>query len=273
MRGRIFGLLLAILGFSQGAMAQSEESVVDIPTRPGVTQRVLLLTPAKPTAVVILLPGGHGGLQLGSDGSIRWGEGNFLVRTRQLFAAHGMLTVVVDAPSDRQSYPFLADFRQTPEHVQDLQHVMAWVRARYALPVWLVGTSRGTQSAAYVATELAGPEGPDGVVLTSSILSDRKTRPVPDMPLQNVRVPVLVVHHTQDGCALCAFALTDTLMAKLNASVQAELLPIRGGRTRGDPCEAMGYHGYNGIEAEVVQQIADWIAKARRMPWTAAPKP
>jgi len=62
------------------------QRVVDVPTRPGVTQRFVLLTPTQPKAVVVLFAGGHGGLQIQDNGSFRWGTGNFLVRSRQSFA-------------------------------------------------------------------------------------------------------------------------------------------------------------------------------------------
>ncbi len=59
--------------------------------------------PAKPPkATLVLIPGGHGGLQLFPNGSMKWGENNFLVRTRRLFADQGFTVVIVDAPSDRQ---------------------------------------------------------------------------------------------------------------------------------------------------------------------------
>lgn len=241
------------------ARAQAIQKVVDIPTRPGVTQRMLVLTPPEPKAAVVLLPGGHGGLQIFPNGSLKWGKGNFLVRTRQRFADQGLVVAVVDAPSDRQSPPYLAGFRQTPEHVADLRAVIAWVRESAKVPVWLVGTSRGTQSAAYVATELSAPDGPDGVVLTSTILTEIKGRPVPAMPLGKIRVPVLVVHHEQDGCPLCAFSEVPALMAKLTSATRSQLLSFKGGENKGDPCEAFAYHGFNGLESEVVPQIAAWV--------------
>jgi len=248
--------LLAVL---PGAHGQAGQKVVDIPTRPGVTQRMLVLSPPSPKAAVVLLAGGHGGLQMFANGSMKWGEGNFLVRTRQMFADQGLLVVVVDAPSDRQSPPFLGGFRQSAEHAADLKAVVAWLRETAKVPVWLMGTSRGTQSAAYVATQRAGPDGPDGLVLTSTILSDDKGRPVPAMPLDKLRIPVLVVHHEQDGCKLCAFADMPSLTAKLDKAPKQQLLAFKGGTTRGDPCEAFAYHGFNGLESDVVQQIAAWI--------------
>ena len=242
--------------------AQTTQKVVDVPTRPGVTQRMLVVSPPTTTtakAAVILIAGGHGGLQIFPNGSFKWGAGNFLVRTRQAFADRGLMVAVIDAPSDRQSPPYLAGFRQKPEHAADMKAAIAWMREQSKAPVWLVGTSRGTQSAAYVATELSGPEGPDGIVLSSTILTDGGGRPVPAMPLEKVRVPVLVVHHEQDGCAHCSFADVPALMGKLESSPRKALLSFKGGENKGDACEAMAYHGFNGLEREVVQQIADWI--------------
>ncbi|MBA2964283.1 MULTISPECIES: alpha/beta hydrolase [Ramlibacter] len=243
------------------ALAQDPARVVDIPTRPGVTQRLLVLAPAAPTkAAVILLPGGQGGLQIFPNGSMNRGDGNFLVRSRQHFAAQGLFVVVADAPSDRQSPPYLAGFRQTPEHAADLKAVIAWTRETAKVPVWLVGTSRGTQSAGYLATEVSGPEGPDGLVFTSTILTDPRGRAVPAMPLERIRIPVLVVHHEQDGCSLCPYPLAATLVDKLVHAPRKQLLSISGGSSRGDPCEAFAYHGFNGMEAEVVNRVAAWMA-------------
>jgi len=253
-------LVLLMFGQCLPLRAQTTAQVVDIATRPGVTQRFIYLAPDKPRAAVILLPGGHGGLQVFPNGSLKWGDDNFLVRMRELFAQKGLAVALVDAPSDRQSPPFLSGFRQSPEHVIDLKAVIAWLRDKTGVPVWLVGTSRGTQSAAWIATQLARVEGgPDGLVLTSTILSDPRSRAVPAMPLERVAVPVLVVHHQQDGCKLCAFSEALALMEKFAAAPRKELIAVSGGVSKGDPCEAWAYHGFNGLETEVVGRIADWI--------------
>ena len=256
----LFQLLLLV--FSSQLWAQAER-VVDIPTRPGVTQRMVVLMPDKPKAAVVLFAGGHGGIQITSTGNFKWGAGNFLVRTRQLFAANGLMVTVVDAPSDRQNPPYLGGFRQKPEHVTDIRAVIAWVKQQNDLPVWLVGTSRGTQSAAFITTQLAPADGgPDGVVLSSTILTDKPPgRPVPEMPLGRIQVSTLVVHHKQDGCEHCKYSDLPKLMDKLSAVSRKELLTFEGGKNQGDSCEAMAYHGFNGIEREVVEKIADWIIR------------
>jgi hypothetical protein len=232
--------------------------VVDIPTRTGVTERVVVITPKDPKAAVILFAGGNGGLQITPTGTFKL-AGNFLLRSRQMFIDQGLLTVIVDAPSDHQSTPFLIGFRVTPQNVTDIKAVIAWVKKQCKLPVWLVATSRGTQSAAYVATSLTGADGPDGLVLTSTILNDNKEAAVPSMALNRVRIPVLIVHHVQDGCSKCPYSDAPALLAKFTAAPKKQLIPISGGQSTGDPCEAWAHHGFNGNEQEVVTQIANWI--------------
>jgi hypothetical protein len=252
---------LGLLVFSSYLWAQTSQ-VVDIPTRPNVTQRMIVLKVDNPKAAVILFAGGHGGLQISPTGNMKWGDGNFVVRSRQMFADHGLMVVVVDAPSDRQSPPYLGGFRQEPEHVADIKAVIAWVKQQINIPVWLVGTSRGTQSAAFIATQIIPSEGgPEGIVLTSTILTDKGSRPVPQMALGRIQVPTLIVHHKQDGCAHCRYEDLPQLMNKLTSVPRKELLTFEGGRTKGDPCQAMAYHGFNGIEQEVVTKIAEWITR------------
>lgn len=252
---------LGLLVFSSQLWAQTQR-VVDIPTRPSVTQRMIVLKVDNPKAAVMLFAGGHGGLQISPTGSMKWGDGNFVVRSRQMFADQGLMVVVVDAPSDRQSPPYLGGFRQESDHVADIKAVIAWLKQQISIPVWLVGTSRGTQSAAFIATQIAPSEGgPDGIVLTSSILADTRSRPLPKMPLGKIQVPTLVVHHRQDGCAHCRYEDLPQLMEKLTAVPRRELLTFEGGITKGDPCQAMAYHGFNGIEKEVVTKIAEWITR------------
>jgi dienelactone hydrolase len=265
---RLWLLLISAVAALAGpaAFAQSAAPrVVDIPTRTGVTQRFVYIVPSSaPKASVILFAGGHGGLQIKDGGSYGWGEGNFLVRTRQQFADAGFAVAVIDAPSDKQSPPYLGGNRQKPEHRSDVLAVIAWLKQQSPVPVWLVGTSRGTQSAAYIATEATPAQGgPDGLVLTSTILVDPGGRAVPKMPLETLTIPVLVVHHQQDGCKACPFSEIPAMMEKLAKTPKAELISVSGGQSRGDPCEAMAYHGFNGLEADVVAKISRWVIAAK----------
>ena len=56
--------------------AAPRSEVVDIPSRPGVMVRTQVITPSTsepPRAALVLLAGGHGGLQLGPQGIPGWG--------------------------------------------------------------------------------------------------------------------------------------------------------------------------------------------------------
>jgi hypothetical protein len=50
-------------------------------------------------------------------------------------------------------------------------------------------------------------------------------------------------------------------MERLMVTPRKEVLAFDGGVSRGDPCEAMAYHGFNGIERDVVAAIAEWITR------------
>lgn len=258
---RILALLLACC-----ACAQAQQ-VVDLPTRAGVTERLLVLQPADPAAVVVLISGGAGHVDIASNGFVRR-DTNFLVRSRGLFAQENLAVLVPDVPSDRRLPPYLrGDFRASPEHAADLGAAVAWARERFpGKPVWLVGTSRGTQSAAHAALRLQGAQAPDGIVLSSTILArsrnpDEAGAPVAEMDLTALKQPVLVVHHEQDPCGVCPPAKLPQLMQHLPAG--AVLKTYAGGVSQGGACDPFSHHGYNGIEPRVVADIAGWIKAPR----------
>src|SRR5215470_5352726 len=106
-------MALLLIGVSACAPAPTGSSdiaqrVVDVPTRPGVTQRFLLLSPREPKATVVLFAGDDGGLRIPADGRVPSASNtlwiNFLTRSRALFVEHGLAVAIVDAPSDRQGF-------------------------------------------------------------------------------------------------------------------------------------------------------------------------
>ncbi len=243
------------------ATAKIVARAVDIPTiREGVTQRFLYLPVERPKAAVVLFTGGHGGLQIGADGSIAWGRNNFLVRTREQFVRQGLAVALIDAPSDQQEPPYLRGVRQGPDHLQDVRALIVWLRKETAAPVWLVGMSRGTQSVGFVATQLPrDAEGPDGIVLAASIMRDPREPALPAMPLERIAIPVLLVHHKDDACRATPYDGVPEMLERFKGAPRRALITAEGGRNRGDPCEAFAYHDFHGLEAEVVSAIARWM--------------
>jgi hypothetical protein len=85
---------------------------------------------------------------------------------------------------------------------------------------------------------------------------------VSSLALDQIRVPVLVMHHQKDECKSCDPRRADVIVERLtNAPVKKLLLVDGGGGARGDPCEAMHYHGYIGMEMQAVGAITAWIKK------------
>lgn len=238
------------------------DEIVTLETRPGVTQRFALLAPEKPSAAVILFSGGNGKVPLDKLSPTMFvNRGNFLVRTRYEFERHGLMVAVVDAPSDHQDAAgMLGRFRDSNEHATDVQAVVAYLQKKAAVPVWLVGTSRGTESAAALAAKLGDRIA--GVVLTSSV-SVRNARgfSVFEFPLDTIRVPALVVAHKGDGCEVTPPSDAARIADALKASKRKKVLMFEGGDPpKSDPCEALAAHGYLGIERKVVAAIAEFVS-------------
>lgn len=240
---RLFALLLAgYAAFAGNALAQQR---VDLPSRPGVVQPIYVTSVPSPKANVILFPGGIG--------LVAKGRNNFLLRVAPQFAAAGMTAVVFDSPSDHPN-GIGPPFRVTAQHAADIAAAVTWLRGQSPAPIWLIGTSNGSISAAEGAVAV-GPPNVHGAVLTSSVWQGGML----SVALGQIKVPVLVVHNRDDGCRVSPYSATASSMAMMTQAPVKELLTVSGGSLRSEPCEAMSPHGYLGIEDQVVPRIIAWI--------------
>lgn len=255
-----FLTLITLLLISSAASAVSED-YVKLKTRPGVVQELLVIKAKNPQAAVILLPGGAGIVDLSYDGPGK--TGNFLVRSRRDFAANGLMVVLMDAASDwKKRKKGLKGKRLTDEHAQDIAAVIKWVRERVQVPVWLVGTSRGTISAVHAAASLDKDKGPDGLVLTASVTEPgNKGRPtVFDARLEQITQPVLLVHHEKDACKVSPPEGAERLRQALTGAGKTELLTFSDGKAKsGKECKGYSWHGFLGIERKVIDAISKWL--------------
>jgi pimeloyl-ACP methyl ester carboxylesterase len=129
------------------------------------------------------------------------------------------------------------------------------------IPVWLVGTSMGTVSAANAAARLK-EGGPNGLVLTSTVTKESRqvSETVNHVRLKDIRVPTLIVHHRQDDCVLTPYELAVALIRSLIQSPKKELLAFSGGDLSvSDLCGEKSFHGFLGLDAEVITAITSWI--------------
>jgi pimeloyl-ACP methyl ester carboxylesterase len=258
------GLACALLLVCHPAFAASS-SLASVQTPRGVKQAFILLDPSeKPPASVILFAGGHGALGLTGASSMKWGAGNFLVRSRNLFAARGFAVAVVDAPSDRQN-GMNAIFRMSAAHASDIEAVANYLKKHSNAPVWLIGTSMGTFSAASGAIVAKNI---DGLVLSSTITRSkpewkiaRSHRDgVASMALSKVTVPTLIVSHRDDGCEITPAADAPKLKNRLANGREVQVALLEGGSPPvSAPCEARSQHGFLGIEGQAVDTITKFI--------------
>ena len=229
-------LLLVFAGSAEPALAR-DELVTTARTAGGETIPYILTSkPGTPAYAVILMPGGPGRVNPRMmDGKLVFsGGGNFLIRSRELFADGRFVAVSTDATSmpDRM----LAIIR-------DLQ-------ARYGqIAIYVIGTSRSTEATMALAKPLDG--WPAGFVHTSSMNG------IADFDPRGLRSRHLVVLHTQDACRVTSPASG----AASHRKYGTELIEMSGGTSTGNDCEALAYHGYNDIEQQTVERIKAWIAK------------
>jgi len=227
-----------------------------IPTRPGVLQPCLLLSEATvPKAVALMFPGGAGVQNLRGRAieTVLGPRGNFLVRSAEGFLSPELAVAILDCPSDRSNGMDDA-FRVSTEHATDVKGLITYLRKRFpGIQSFLVGTSRGTVSAAYVAQELGTEVA--GVVLTSSVFrASGGNVGLSLFRFERLQPPLLLVHHTEDGCGSCPFSQA------LKLAARAALITVRGGiEPESGPCDPLSNHGYFGREAPVAKAIRNWI--------------
>ena len=261
---RLAFVLAMALAASSGAAQVGTPTLVSIQTPRGATQTFILMKVDNPVVSVILFGGGYGLLGLKSASAIEYGEG-FLVRSRDKFADHNFMVAVVDAPSDQQQ-GMNAMFRMSGAHAGDIGAVAAYLKKQAGVPVWLVGTSMGTFSAAHGAI---AAKSIDGLVLTSTVtrVTDStlaKSHPdgVASMALPEITVPTLIVSHRKDVCQTTPAADAPKLRTRLTKASKVEIVLLDGGdpSLSDDPCGVKAPHGYLGIEVEAVNTIAKFIS-------------
>jgi hypothetical protein len=226
--GCIFLAATLLSLMSTACLAQETVSIGD-------TQAVLL-RPAAPEASVILMPGGEGRIGVGADGTITKELKNQLVRTRMSYFQRGFAVLIVDAD---------VDLSQAVKYMVEIKR-----------PVTVIATSRGTLRA---ARGIADGARPDALVLTSGFLTNEsggRENVANILGTPHDLPPTLVIHHKHDGCHWTSPAGVDPFIRWAAGKARVEWLD--GGANSGDPCKALGYHGFNGLDDRVVALAASF---------------
>jgi len=242
------------------ASAGAAEELVTLPVRDGVTQSYLLVhdTSATPRVVVVTFIGGTGAIDLPKrmrDGAARFGPGaNFLIRIREKIAAGDIADAIVDAPSDRLPNGMSDDFRSGEQHAADVRKIIADVHARFPQArIILAGTSRGTISVAHLARALADVV--QGAILSSAVtVADRGGPGLSGFDFASIKIPVLWLHHHDDGCRSSPYAGAE------RAARGGAFISVSGGDPpQSGPCEPLSPHGYFGREDATVEAIRNYL--------------
>lgn len=243
MKSLGLAVLFLLCGLACTALPQSawagDELVTSARTPGGETISYVLTTRrgapvSDVTYAVILMPGGSGVMNPRMvNGKLVFGfGGNFLIRSRELFADGRFVAASTDATSTSDRIRAIA---------QDLERRFGKVA------IYVIGTSRSSEATMALAAPLDGQVA--GFVHTSSMNGIATFDP------RKFRSRHLIVYHRMDACR----ATRPSASAASRSSYGTETIEMGGGRSTGDDCEAWSHHGYNGIEALTVERIKAWI--------------
>ena len=254
MKGLLFALALVVPCVAHAA------EVASVEVRDGVSEAYLLIRSgtSEPKAIVFSFVGGEGAINLvrrAEKGPPSFGRGaNFLIRVRDALAGDDIADVIVDAPSDRLPGGMTDDFRAGETHAADIAKVIAELQTRFPRsPIYLLGTSRGTISAANVAKHLG--DAVKGVILASTVtVPDRIGPGLSRFDFGTIKVPMLWIHHRGDACRSSPYAVAH------QAAGDAPFVSVQGGAPpESGPCEPLSPHGYFGREDGAVQVIRSFV--------------
>ena len=256
-----------VVELARATQVSTEHATADVATLEvhdifvrGERTRVRVEVPERAKVIVVLFADGIGVTRITESGKLQSGTENFLIRTRTYFLRRGFTTVVFDGPTDHPR-DLRFRFRRTAAHEMDIGAVIAHLRGRFGLPVCLVGTSRGTTSVVSGASQL-DVHRPDGIVLTSSMLAPvTNGNHVFDFSLEKISIPALITHHREDGCVATLARDVPRLARELSSAAPKGVKFYEGGTLGDNECGARSHHGYQGIEEQVVDDIAAWIPR------------
>lgn len=229
----VFALTIIL---SSNVFASCSDSLIESAKFPDgeVIPYMLTSENKNPSYALILMPGGSGQLNPEiQDGKLTFNfRGNFLIRSRNLFCDKNFVVASTNSSVNPDRMEGI---------VKDLKN-------RYpAAKICIVGTSRSTLSTISLSEPL--DEKVSCFVHTASMTN------ISRLDTSKFKSRHLLVHHKDDGCKLTGYWAAE----ENHKDYKTPLITVDGGITEGNPCEAFGYHGFNGVEKETVEKIKAWI--------------
>jgi len=237
--------------------------LVTLKTRPLVTQKIWYAPANNPRAAIIIIKGGDGILRIGPKfvltGPNRTRRTGWYARRADLFLDQGITLVLVDVPSDHPD-GISRTFRRSREHVKDIEKVINYIKRELNVPVWFMGHSNASISAANIA--ISSKEKIDGVIFASSITESRT--PITGMNLKKITVPVLAISDKFDSCPSTPPSGAEEIIELVTASPVARAKIFSNvyidpkTTRRGSSCQG-GNHSFKKIRGKVARYVAKFI--------------
>ena len=242
MGRKIFSLAisLAALLVLYGFAPHKYTEVKTLVTRPHGKLNLLFESPESPSKNILVLFFGKNG---------RANVPNILGRASPLFLKKGLPVVIVDSAFYRLSS------RTRPEHLEDMRKVVEYLESRGFESIYLVGTSNGTISVAYIGSLLNDAK-IKGLVLSATQSYYIKKH----VAVERTPYPVLFIHHRYDDCPDNSYDETVKISKKFTGSPKVDFVTVNGGMNEQPiSCSDMTYHDLWKREKEVAQTITDWV--------------
>jgi len=240
------------------------------PARP--SQRAILTLPPAPTDTVLLHFRGNPGYALIKTvkDKLRGGRTHSWIyrgNVQDQFMQAGIAFALIDCPTDQwgdspkpPATTCLNDYRGSKQAADDVRRIMAQLGEKHGLKkFYILGHSIGTVPSRWLAINL----GKDEVagIIHSSTINNHSPRGhllrvignlTDDFPRKAAGMPMLHLHHEQDGCRSTPYDI-------VQGYAKDNLVTVRGGMNTGDPCGATHHHGYEGREDAAAAAVITWI--------------
>ena len=178
--------------------------------------------------------------------------GNFLIRARRHLVDDDVAALIVDCHP--KSGPICsADYQTSEGRQRDVAALIQETIPR--LPsiqeIWLIGTSMGTLSSAFMPfhekTHYAG------AIHTATLTETFERYPqLHDFSYKSQEIPQFFIHHESDPCRLTQYSKIQKVAQRNNIFL---ITAHGGGNFKGDACKAFTEHGFRGIEKQVMREI------------------
>lgn len=277
-------LLILCLALILPACVSTQPKVFEVPTgREKANVPFWWMPNEEAQATLVFFSGGSGALGRNDNDALNgppWENerNSLLVRNWQLFHKEGFNVAIIGRAQDRvqvldtrgpqRSWP-AETYRASAEHSREIREVLLQIKQLApGKDIWLVGHSMGSISSANAS--IANPDIIAGQVLLGSITHKGGARggrggpddimPPTGLDFGKIRVPTLIMTHSQDECLNTKPEHARENYSALNNAPRKELVFLSGGSSpRGETCGAEHYHGFPGLEKEVVNRTASWI--------------